>query len=124
MPEWNRSQENARRVRQAERRAAAPEQVRMHIRADSTKAMASLDDVIGKLNELSHQAKSSWERAFEMPAPKYGGTFFYCPYRVEERHGGISITTCGTAHSSYNGSRFKTAAKYRQHWRRYHIHES
>ncbi len=96
IPEYNKSQENARRLRHMA--GVKPEK-------QTAKASAEFTNVI-----LS-----------KVPEPRHNGTFYYCPYRVEEQHGGgISVTTCGMKYHSYTGSRFRTEKAYRRHWRRYH----
>jgi hypothetical protein len=54
----------------------------------------------------------------DVPAPIRGGTFFYCPWF--ERGRGY-YTTCGVRKYNWaTGSRFRTAAAYRRHYRKYH----
>ena len=53
----------------------------------------------------------------DVPDPKRGGTFLYCPW-TEERPGHVSV--CGAANLKRTGARFRSLAKYRRHWRRAH----
>jgi hypothetical protein len=52
-----------------------------------------------------------------VPEPDRGGTFFYCPWTEKHPGGG---SACGAANRKRTGARFRTAAKYRRHWRRAH----
>jgi hypothetical protein len=58
----------------------------------------------------------------EPPEPERGGTFFYCPW-AEDRteHGRVTHWACGVLKPGWaTGTRFRTEAAYRRHWRRQH----
>jgi hypothetical protein len=85
---------------------------------DYIKGIGQLMEALENFSIVTETAWLKWKRAFpDVPFPKIGGTFFYCTYR-EDFPGGA--TTCGIPHSRYVGSRFRTAAKYRRHWRKAH----
>lgn len=49
-----------------------------------------------------------------IPAPVRGGTWIYCRHTWRERRGGgVTVYTCL--------ARFRKAAKYRRHFRRFHL---
>ena len=52
-----------------------------------------------------------------VPPPRRGGTYLYCPW--EKWAGFGSVTVC-TRSRRCNGTRFRTLAAYRRHWRRHH----
>jgi hypothetical protein len=56
----------------------------------------------------------------EPPEPKRGGTFFYCPWTSLTHVNGVTRWSCGWDRARWAGSRFRTAAAYRRHWRRVH----
>lgn len=56
----------------------------------------------------------------EVPAPKHGGTFFYCiePMFSMRRKGVVIIGECHEAMDT--PKRFRNASGYRRHWRLFH----
>jgi hypothetical protein len=58
-----------------------------------------------------------------VPRPRRGGTFFYCPWNIHVRVGGrTDHWFCGTPKAGWaTGTRFRTAAAYRRHYRRDHL---
>lgn len=58
-----------------------------------------------------------------VPDPTRGGTFFYCPWERRVTTGGrISHWSCGAKKPGWaTGSRFRTLAKYRRHYRKAHL---
>lgn len=52
----------------------------------------------------------------EVPPPKHGGTFFYCPW-TEFNAATAAVNWCAR---SWRGSRFRTAKAARRHFRRHH----
>ena len=71
--------------------------------------------------DFAKLAQARREIATEPPSPKRGGTFFYCPWTLRERKaGGVSVSSCGGVQHWGAGTRFRTEAAYRRHWRRAH----
>lgn len=61
-----------------------------------------------------------------VPEPRRGGTFFYCPWQMREngKAGRITQWFCGVLKPGWaTGSRFRTAAAYRRHYRKHHLAE-
>lgn len=61
-------------------------------------------------------------RAHLVPDPIRGGTWFYCPWQEIRTEGGrASHVSCGIRRWNWaSGSRFRTAAAYRRHYRKQH----
>ena len=58
--------------------------------------------------------------AVEVPAPKEGGTFFFCTEQMFSKQDKGRIVA-GECHEASNTPKhFRTAAGYRRHWRLFH----
>jgi hypothetical protein len=82
--------------------------------------MIAIDDFSAKV-ELNRRQITELFGISYVPEPKRGGTFYYCQWRTEERHGkNVQIHNCEVPGSNHAPSRFRTKSAYRRHWRRNH----
>lgn len=77
----------------------------------------------GHFTTRAVEASIQYLRRAMVPEPVRGGTFFYCPWQERETLSGgrVDHHSCGVLKPGWaTGTRFRTAAAYRRHYRRHH----